>query len=375
MINKTLYIISFFVAGILLITGCNKQPDPSGGGEPIDQPDWIIGADMSLLPTYLKAGAVYKDEYGNDVAVLPFFREKGFNYLRVRLFVNPNPETAACQDLAYVQDLILAARSAGYRILLDFHYSDTWADPGKQFKPAAWTELDQEKLANRVYSYTKETLRTLMKNNAVPDMIQIGNEVTFGMLWDTARVDVWESQWNTTSQWNYFCRLLSLASKACREVCPDAWVMIHSDRGGDEVSAVRFFNQMQVYNVDYDIIGISYYPFWHGPLRQLKDCMDGLRMNFPEKKVNIVEVAFPYHEWGIDQNASYEPEYPATPEGQKQFFIDFIKTIKQCSNVNGFMYWFPEETYSPEKEILKLHRGVFDNWTGKALQVMGVFAN
>ncbi|HPS24936.1 MAG TPA: glycosyl hydrolase 53 family protein, partial [Bacteroidales bacterium] len=236
-------------------------------------------------------------------------------------------------------------------------------------------ELDQEKLANRVYSYTRETLRTLMKNNAVPDMIQIGNEVTFGMLWDTARVDVWESQWNTTSQWNYFCRLLSLASKACREVCPDAWVMIHSDRGGDEVSAVRFFNQMQVYNVDYDIIGISYYPFWHGPLRQLKDCMDGLRMNFPEKKVNIVEVAFPYHEWGIDQNASYEPEYPATPEGQKQFFIDFIKTIKQCSNVNGFMYWFPEETYSPEKEILKLYRGVFDNWTGKALQVMGVFAN
>ncbi|HPS24993.1 MAG TPA: glycosyl hydrolase 53 family protein, partial [Bacteroidales bacterium] len=157
MINKTLYIISFFVAGILLITGCNKQPDPSGGGEPIDQPDWIIGADMSLLPTYLKAGAVYKDEYGNDVAVLPFFREKGFNYLRVRLFVNPNLESAACQDPAYVQDLILAARSAGYRILLDFHYSDTWADPGKQFKPAAWKDLNQEALANRVYSYTKET--------------------------------------------------------------------------------------------------------------------------------------------------------------------------------------------------------------------------
>ncbi|HPJ55444.1 MAG TPA: glycosyl hydrolase 53 family protein, partial [Bacteroidales bacterium] len=125
------------LAGIfLLFPGCEKK-EPSGPGtDPVDQPDWIIGADLSLVTKLQNAGALYRDFQGNNVDVLPFFREKGFNYIRIRLFVDPDLQSTACQDLNYVKDLSLKARHEGFKILLDYHYSDTWADPGKQYKPA-----------------------------------------------------------------------------------------------------------------------------------------------------------------------------------------------------------------------------------------------
>ena len=362
------------LAGIfLLFPGCEKK-EPSGPGtDPVDQPDWIIGADLSLVTKLQNAGALYRDFQGNNVDVLPFFREKGFNYIRIRLFVDPDLQSTACQDLNYVKDLSLKARNEGFKILLDYHYSDTWADPGKQYKPAAWTDLNADQLAQKVYSYTKETLLALVKAEAVPDMIQIGNEITNGMLWDSARADVWSEQWNTPGRWSYFCRILSQASRACRETCPNAWVMIHTDRGGDRQTALKFHNQLDIHNVDYDIIGLSYYPFWHGPLSNLRSCLDGLQMNFPDKKVTLVEVAFPNNPWGIPDNAGYTSEYAASPQGQKKFMEDFIDTLKEFPNVNGFMYWYPEETYIPAGNILTLHRGVFDIQTGNALPVMDVF--
>ena len=373
MIRRT---ILFLLAGIFLLsTGCDKK-DPSGPGtDPVEQPAWIIGADLSLLTRMQQAGAVYRDFQGQNVEVLPFFRERGFNYVRIRLFVDPDLQSTACQDLNYVKDLILKAKEEGYKILLDYHYSDTWADPGKQYKPAAWESLNADELARKVYVYTKETLLTLLKSEAVPDMIQIGNEITNGMLWDSARADVWTPEWNTPGRWSYFCSVLSQASKACREIFPGSWIMIHTDRGGDRQTALKFYNQLEIHDVDYDIIGLSYYPFWHGPLSNLRSCLEGLQMNFPDKKINLVEVAFPNDPWGIPDNAGYTPEYAASPQGQKKFMEDFIKTLRDFSNVNGFMYWYPEETYIPSSNILTLHRGVFDIQTGNALPVMDVFAN
>lgn len=363
----------FFIAGIALLLSaaacCNRVPVPPD----VVQPQWIVGGDLSLLDRNVAAGAVYKDSNGKDIKVLSFFKEKGMNYARIRLFVDPDLQTAASQNLPYVQEAILRAKNKGYNILLDFHYSDTWADPGKQFKPAAWEKLNSTDLANQVYTYTKEVLITLVKHGAAPDMIQIGNEVSNGMLWDSARVDVWDGEWNTPGRWLYFCQVLSKASQACREVCPQAWVMVHSDRGGDRDAAVRFFRQMEQGKVDYDIIGLSYYPFWHGPLEQLKSCLSALQTTFPDKPINVVEVAFAHHPWGIPHDAGYQTEHPITPEGQKQFLEDFIAAIKEFPQVNGYMYWYPEETYVPQRPVLTLHRGVFDNQTGKALPVTDVF--
>ena len=360
---------------LLLPVSCRRNGFNGPGNDPVVQPDWIVGADVSLLSRIQAAGGVYKDSNGKAIDVLSFFREKGFNYVRVRLFVSPDLQSAASQNLPYVQDLIRKAKAKGYNVLLNFHYSDTWADPGKQYKPASWSKLGADALAEKVYTYTRETLSQLVAYGAAPDMIQIGNEITNGMLWDSARVDVWTQEWNTPGRWAYFCRVLSGASKACRQVCPGSWIMVHIDRGGDRETALRFFNKMEQYKADYDIIGLSYYPFWHGPLSSLRTCLNGLQMNFPSKKINLVEVAYPNHTWGIPDNANYTPEYEASPAGQTAFMEDFINTLRDFPKVNGFMYWYPEETFIGSGNILTLHRGVFDIHTGKALPVTDVFAN
>ena len=368
---KTTFLKVLCLTGMfLLLFSCrNVLPTPP----PVTQPDWIVGADLSLLDRNVAAGAVYKESNGKDVEALSFFKERGMNYIRLRLFVDPDMQSTACQNLSYVQEMILKAKAKGYNVLLDFHYSDTWADPEKQFKPALWESLSSDALADKVYTYTRQVLITLVKNKAAPDMIQIGNEVTNGMLWDSARVSVWEGEWNTQGRWLYFCKVLSMASKACREICPEAWIMVHSDRGGDREAAVRFFSRVEQGKVDYDIIGLSYYPFWHGPLAQLGSCLAALQTAFPDKPVNVVEVAYANHPWGVPDNAGYPLEYPATPEGQQAFFEDFLQLLRGFSHVNGYMYWYPEETYVPQGPVLTLHRGVFDINTGKALPVTDVF--
>ena len=367
--------LSILLLALFLTIPCCKDGPNVPGTDPVVQPDWIVGADISLLSRIQAAGGVYKDSQGKEVEVLSFFKEKGFNYVRLRLFFNPDLQSTACQNLPYVQDLMKKAKAKGYKVLLNFHYSDTWADPGKQYKPASWNSLGADALAEKVYTYTRETLSQLVAKGAAPDMIQIGNEITNGMLWDSARADVWTQEWNTPGRWAYFCRVLSRASEACREICPGSWIMVHIDRGGDRETALRFFNKMEQYKVDYDIIGLSYYPFWHGPLSNLRACLNGLQMNFPSKKINLVEVAFPNHTWGIPDNAGYAPEYEASPVGQAAFMEDFIQTLKDFPNVNGFMYWYPEETYIPGGNILTLHRGVFDIHTGKSLPVTDVFTH
>jgi len=367
-------VLLLIMSAFSLACGCCKD-EPAPGTDPVEQPDWIVGADLSLLSRIQQAGGVYKDSQGKDVEIFTFFKEKGFNYVRVRLFVNPDLQSTASQNLPYVQDLIMKAKVKGYNALLNFHYSDTWADPGKQYKPASWNSLGADALAEKVYTYTRETLSQLVAKGAAPDMIQIGNEITNGMLWDSARADVWTQEWNTPGRWAYFCRVLSRASEACREISPGSWIMVHIDRGGDRETALRFFNKMEQYKVDYDIIGLSYYPFWHGPLSSLRSCLNGLQMNFPEKKINLVEVAYPNQPWGIPDNAGYTPEYEASPAGQAAFMEDFIDTLRDFPNVNGFMYWYPEETYIPGGNILTLHRGVFDIHTGKSLPVTDVFTH
>jgi arabinogalactan endo-1,4-beta-galactosidase len=147
-----------------------------------------VGGDISMLPKYEQAGVVYKDKNGNTVSdVIAFFKQEGLNAMRVRLFVDPTQDNdkAVCQDLDYVKTLGKRIKDAGMQLLLDFHYSDTWADPGKQWTPDAWKSLNDADLANKVYEYTKDCLQQMKNAGAEPDMIQTGNEISYGMLWGT----------------------------------------------------------------------------------------------------------------------------------------------------------------------------------------------
>ncbi len=349
---------------LLLLSGCGKS---SSTDVKILQQK-ALGADISLLPTLEAAGAVYKDSEGKPVSLLTFFHENGFNYVRIRLFVHPDQNSAACQDLAYVTGLATRAKAQGFKILLDFHYSDTWADPGNQSKPSDWFNLSQTELVQKLYDYTKISLELLKSNGITPDLIQTGNEITPGMLWDNGKVSLWTDSWNTAEHWKSFTDLLKNAVKACREVCPDAKIVIHTERSGDADATRQFYQKMTDYKVDYDIIGLSYYPFWHGLLAEAERTINMAAANFPLKPLMFVEIAYPFNDWGYPADGITPKPYPSTPAGQVTFLADFITLINNHSNVTGLFYWYPEETLVPTSgSYPKLNRGLFDNVTGNAL--------
>ena len=151
----------------------------------------FLGGDISMLPSYQEKGTVYKDYEGKPVKLLPWLKRQGWNMIRVRLFVDPqnapdsHKDEGVCQDLNYVIGLCRQIKKAGMQVMLDFHYSDTWADPGKQFTPKRWKDCNPQAMTDSVYAYTRASLLAMKKAGIVPEMIQVGNEITNGMLWPT----------------------------------------------------------------------------------------------------------------------------------------------------------------------------------------------
>lgn len=346
------------------------------GGIPASAQDRLLGGDISLLPSYEQQATVYKTSGGKTIKhLLPFFREQGWNAMRVRLFVNPenapqnNKDEGVCQDLDYVIALSKRIKEAGFQLMLDFHYSDTWADPGKQFTPRQWESATPTALHDSLYHYTRRALQAMNAAGCTPDLIQIGNEITFGMLWPTAKVDPYKPQ-----GWPLLCSLLNSAARACRETCPQARLIIHTEHAGEPQATMNFYDYLKMYGVDYDIIGLSYYPMWHKRLPVLRETLQRLALWYPDKPVMIVEAAFYYsHEndrWEKDPQA-YSEYYPISPDGQRQFTEQLVAELKQHHNVTGLFWWFPEENCYHNQLIKSwINRGLFDNRTGRALPAL-----
>ncbi|MBR2206868.1 MAG: glycosyl hydrolase 53 family protein [Prevotella sp.] len=340
-----------------------------------------VGGDISLLPQYEKYEVPYYDADSKKIDdVLQYLKSEavGWNALRVRLFVNPTPsldnnDPAICQDLDYVISLGKRIKEAGFAFMLDFHYSDVWADPSKQWTPVEWQSLNDEQLQSKLYEYTKDCLTKLVEAGAAPDFIQTGNEISYGMLWGKKGTNDNRCYGDSpVANWNRFIALLKQATKACREVCPDAKVIIHTERTGTPESVMDFCKRIA--DVDYDIVGLSYYPFWHKNLETLSTTLNLLADNYPEKPVQIVETAY-YYQWkpstGLNWNSF--TTWPDTPEGQLAFVRDLIAELKNHPNVNGLYWWFPEENGNgPNKSILNgwLNRGLWDNDSHRALPAL-----
>lgn len=319
--------------------------------------DRYLGGDLSLLPRFEKEGKTYLDDQGNKVEdVLRFLKEeKQFNSIRVRLFVDPSyapeehREWGAIQDMEMVKALGKRIKDLGMAFMLDFHYSDTWADPGNQYIPHAWEGLSDEELYVKIYEYTKNSLRELIDAGATPDMIQIGNEVDHGMLWGEY-VDRGSSDYS----WNRFIRLLKEASKACREVCPQAKIIIHNGCAG--VNDLQYFSE-KVKEVDYDIVGLSFYLTWDS-FDNLKSAFDMFEREFREKDVMVVET-----------NQAYKGEddyygYPNTEDGQNNYLNDLIKMLWEYPQVKGLYWWLPEG----------FRQGLWSEETGKPLAALSTMA-
>jgi arabinogalactan endo-1,4-beta-galactosidase len=367
--NLLLLIVMLAVGG----AGCHKNGD-TPDEEPQRSRNLILGADLSLLPSYTAAAAVFKDINGQDVEPLTFLKQKGLQIVRCRLFVKPDLASEACQDLQYVTDFCRRIQQAGMGVMLDFHYSDTWADPGKQFKPGEWEQLPAGELPSRVYDYTRSSLLTLKEAGVKPAFIQTGNEITDGMLWDDAKVSVWGDQWDTPQRWSLFLSILAKAAEACREIFPEAGIIIHTDRSGDHESARRFYTRLNEAGADYDLIGLSYYPFWHGTFADVEATLKMFRSLLPDKKIIFAEIAYPYRDWGYPSDSRYAKAYPSSPQGQADFTSAFLSLLETWPQVAGALWWFAEETYSPHKRIHPdMHRGLFDNQTGRALPALDAF--
>lgn len=300
--------------------------------------DLLLGGDISALTAIEQVGGIFKDD-GKPGDAVRIMADHGANCFRLRLFVNPTGKNVVVQDVPYIVDLAKRIKRAGAEWLLDFHYSDTWADPGKQTKPKAWEDLDVAGLETAVYRHTRDALAELKRTDVLPEYVQIGNEITPGMLWPEGKL---HGVGNPDEQWNNFARFLKAGARAVREVAPDSWIVIHVHCGGDWPKTKWFFERIEQHAVPYDVIGLSYYPWWHGTLDDLRNNLQQCAATF-EKEVFVVETAYPYRPLNSSQSEK-NMAWPQTPEGQKQFLQDLIAAV--CSTPNkhgrGVLWWYPE---------------------------------
>lgn len=329
-----------------------------------------VGGDVSLLPDYEAAKAKYYDSAGKPINdVLTFCYDEGMNCMRVRLFVDPGnyngPEkdANAKQDLDYIIPLCQRIKNDGFALMLDFHYSDTWADPAKQWTPKAWEGLTNTQLYEKIYEYTKETLETLKNNGVVPDFIQPGNEISYGMLWGPAGTGNTKVYATSDTNWNRFYTLLRKAVEACREVCPDAGIVIHTERVTQPWYLKAFYEKLNGFGLDYDIIGLSYYPYFHGSMSVLDTALTELETDFPDKDIMLVETGYPYA-WEVP-GTTQKVDYPYTEGGQAEFAQDLVDTLLKHENVNGLFWWWFE--YNAKNTSLSgwYNAPLFDSRTGR----------
>ena len=335
-----------------------------------------VGGDISLLPEYEEAHAKYYDENGKPISdVLEFLHEEGMNAMRVRLFVNPSDfpgnDPNACQDLEYIIPLCQRIKSNGFDLMLDFHYSDTWADPVKQWTPKAWQGLSNVELYQKIYDYTKETLETLKENGVTPDFIQTGNEISYGMLWG-ASTDSSSSlkkvYTGSDTNWIYFTTLLRKAIQACDEICPDAKIVLHNERVAKPEMLTFFYNQMDKYKIEYDIIGLSYYPYFHGKMSVLDTALTVLEENFPVKEIMVVETGYSYA-WEV-QGTDQKVDYPYSNNGQNQFATELVETLEAHKNCTGLFWWWLEYNAYGTKLENWYNAPLFDSRNGRATKAL-----
>lgn len=342
-----------------------------------------VGGDISLLPEYEKAHASYKTHDGTPIQdLLPWLRQEGMNAMRVRLFVNPADHKAkypseydpnACQNLEYITPLCKKIVDNDFKLMLDFHYSDTWADPAKQWTPESWRGLTDEQLYQKIYEYTKETLQTLKDQGIVPAFIQPGNEISYGMLWgteDTPSGQLKKTFMGSSANWARFGKLLNQAIKACHEVCPDAKIVIHTERVAQVDVLKNFYDQMKTLGVDYDIIGLSYYPYFHGDLNVLNSALNTLQTRYPEKNIMIVETGYSYA-WEVPGTThKFENKWPYSDAGQNKFAQDLVATLEKYDHVDGLFWWWMEYNAKDTNLSGWYNAPLFDSRTGCATSAL-----
>jgi beta-galactosidase len=254
-------------------------PTVKGISGPVDK---MLGADISFLPQLEARGVKFSDR-GVEKDAIQILKDHGFNYIRLRIFNNPGRDSAYSPgrgfcDLEHTKAMAKRVKEAGMKLLLDFHYSDTWADPGKQYKPAAWRGKPFPELKQAVYDYTKEVMQALKDQGTLPHMVQVGNEINHGMIWPEGNIGNLDS----------LAQLIYAGINGVRVVAPATTIMLHVALGGQNDECLFFYDNMIARQVPFDVIGLSYYPKWHCTLEDLQYNLDDLARRY-RKDIIVVE--------------------------------------------------------------------------------------
>ncbi|WP_374605010.1 glycosyl hydrolase 53 family protein [Niveibacterium sp.] len=329
--------------------------------------DFMMGADVSMTDEIEKLGGKFYDAQGQQKDIFAILKENGVNWIRLRIWNNPvnaadvveggktisrkgEPVGGGNNDLAATIRMAQRAKAQGLKFLLDFHYSDFWVDPDKQFKPAAWEKLKGKELEAAVHQYTADVLKALREANASPDMVQIGNELNGGMLWPDGKT--WKAKpEEQIGGDDGFVALLSQGIKAVRESDPSrkTKVAVHLANGATNDLYRRVFDLLTKKGVDYDVIGLSFYPYWHGTFDDFQSNVDDISSRYA-KEVVVMETAYAYTTEDGDgfpnlfnRDMQKSVGYKATPQGQASLVRDVINAVAQVPGQRGagVFYWEP----------------------------------
>lgn len=305
--------------------------------------DYAIGADVSFLGQAEQRGVVFRD---GDKAQpgLQILRQHGYNWIRLRLFHTP---TNLPNDLPYTMLLAKQAKALGFLFLLDYHYADDWADPGKQPAPKAWQSKSHQDLVTAVFEYTRDTIAVFREAGVLPDMVQVGNEITNGMLWPDGKLP---------ANWDNFADLVYAGINgvdAGRGNGRRPRIMIHIDRGADMKGTKAFLDRLNSYNIPYDIIGQSYYPWWHGSLNDLRKNLQFMAAEY-QKDIIVVETAY---NWKPGNYVDKPAPFPESPQGQRDFLEELNRVVQETPNGRGKgVFWWEPAVQGP-----LVIRGLFDD--------------
>lgn len=289
-----------------------------------------LGADVSWLPQMEASGFKFYDTDSTQKDCLQLLKDRGMNTIRLRVFVNPSNNRASghCSKKETVV-MALRAQKMGMRVMIDFHYSDTWADPGKQAKPAAWANHSFPELLTDVYNHTFEVLDTLKSTGVIPEWIQIGNEIPNGMLWPDGRL--WFPD-GSPPRWEQLAQLLNKGYEATKAVDPSIKVIVHIDQGNNNGKFRYFFDKAEANGVKFDVIGLSYYPYWlksdyTATIADLASNLSDMASRY-HKEVMVVEVGGDY----------------TKVQNTYDMLVEVIKAVKAVPEQKGLgvIYWEPE---------------------------------
>ncbi|MDN3258887.1 arabinogalactan endo-1,4-beta-galactosidase [Streptomyces sp. CSDS2] len=322
----------------------------------------IHGADISSLAKSEAKGGVYRTSSGTAGDALPLLRSYGMNYARLKVWVNP---ADGFNDKAHVLAMAKRVKAQGMKLLVDFHYSDTWADPGAQKKPAAWSGHTYSQLKTDVYNHTYDVLNALKAQGTTADMVQVGNEINGGMLWTEG----------STDNWAQLAGLINSGYSAVKAVNPSTSVALHLAKGGDKAGTKWWFDNAVANGVKFDVIGLSYYGYWHGALSDFQTTLDDAAARYG-RPVFVAETAYPFRLDSddaltnqIDTTGELVTGYPATVAGQTKWLNDVASIVEAVPDGRGLgvFYWEATWTAVPGNGWDPADAGSGNGWENQAL--------